>query len=154
VAFNLIDKVINFLPGERRPRMDDQYRIAFAVGAEFLRHIELRSKPEQIVEGLAEAIMGASDLTFDEVTLIFQPMLAGLYGFLQETCLDCPVACLDHPLRSMTEPFFSEIHPSRQTGMSKPSFGFRPLSAGPEPTPGHRGSKTKPSGKAGKKRKR
>jgi len=110
-AYPIVQKTLNLLPGDHRPRLEDQYAIAFAVSGPISDLARLKS-PELLEATVNRAISKASDLSDAEIEQITFPLLSGVIQFVKEVCKGCPVFCLDHLDEDMAEAFFSHEHPA------------------------------------------
>ena len=147
-AFPVVEGVLNLLPGARRPRLETQYAIAFAV-SEVAADLT-RFESDELLEATAmRAITGASDLSADEAERIVSRLLLGVMRFIEEVCADCPVACLVRLDEEMTAAFFSPDHPALDR--SAPAGG--PTPRGPRAPPDtRRGPRSKKRTRRSKKR--
>jgi hypothetical protein len=123
-ALATLTTVLEFLQGERRPREDERYEIAFVIGKAFVesalgagaRSLERRTR--RVVEELMEV----SQLTEEECLQVVMMTLPGLGEHLEEVCSDCPVACLDRPRSAVARAFFAPRHPMDAAGAGSAAF--------------------------------
>ncbi len=148
VAFEVLDKAANVLPGERRPRIEDQYRIAFAVGDMLPTH-DLTSPSWQTIEAPTDSIKDVTTLSEEESKSVAIPLIAGISSFVDEVCSKCPVRCLDRPDDVMKDAFFSDSIPGFAADGPRQPKTSRTSVTSPNQKP-RRGRKK--SGKSRKKR--
>ncbi len=124
VAFRTLDHSINLIAGDRRPRNDDLYDIAYAAAQV---HVEHRCKQTGSGEGIEQHIIRVvqdkntlSALSTEEARIIAGPIIDAMQEFSEQQCGHCLLDCLSHPQADAAQPFYSPQHP------------FQPKSSGTE----------------------
>ncbi len=115
VAFRALEHSINLIAGDRRPRSDDLYEIAYAATQV---HVEHRSKRTGSEEGIEQHIIRVvqekntlTDLTTEEARIIAGPIIDAMQEFSELKCAHCSLDCFSHPQVGAAQLFFSSQHP-------------------------------------------
>ena len=108
-----LDSIFDGLPGECRPREDERYATAFALGKTFADFMTSgKQNPiEQLARRMTGALRKSSRLSWEQrqqVVLLVLPLLG---SYLDEVCSICPVGCLEDPQARVEDEFFSPSHP-------------------------------------------
>ena len=108
-----LDSIFDSLPGESRPREDERYATAYALGKTFVDFmVSGQQEPiEQLARGMTSALRKSSRLSWEQrhhVVLMILPLLG---SYLEEVCAICPVGCLEKPRSRVEDVFFSPGHP-------------------------------------------
>ena len=108
-----LDAIFDSLPGESRPREDERYSTAFALGKTFADFmLSGQDKPvEYLARRMTSAIRKSSRLDWDQRHQVVAMILPLLGSFLEEVCGQCPVSCLERPKSKVEDIFFSPTHP-------------------------------------------
>ncbi len=108
-----LDGIFDSLPGECRPREDERYATAFALGKTFVDF--MMSGKQNPIEQLARRMTGAlrksSRLSWEQRQHVVLMVLPLLGSYLEEVCAICPVGCLQDPQAKVEDQFFSPNHP-------------------------------------------
>ncbi len=108
-----LDSIFDSLPGECRPREDERYATAFALGktfADFMMSAK-RNPIEQLARRMTGALRSSSRLSWEQRQQVVLMVLPLLGSYLDEVCAICPVGCLEDPQAKVDDEFFSPCHP-------------------------------------------
>ncbi len=104
-------EALRYLPGERRPRDEDHYAIAFQIAKTFVSMLLNVSKTAQEMGKLEKRLAKMARFSTEEIGQILTTILPKLTSFVEDVCSVCEVDCLSRPNTKMTEAFFSDDHP-------------------------------------------
>ena len=108
-----LDSIFDSLPGECRPREEERYATAFALGktfADFMMSAK-RNPIEQLARRMTGALRTSSRLSWEQRQQVVLMVLPLLGSYLDEVCAICPVGCLEDPQAKVDDEFFSPCHP-------------------------------------------
>lgn len=113
-ALLALERALDTVPGEARPREDAIHEVAFDIAKLFRDYVLLtrHSPPAKLSEQMARLLAAACELPADECHRLALMVLAGLVSFVDEVCGDCPVHCLNRPRAAMAQEYFSPMHPA------------------------------------------
>ena len=108
-----LDSIFDGLPGECRPREDERYATAFALGKTFADFMMSgKQNPiEQLARHMTGALRKSSRLSWEQRQHVVLMVLPLLGSYLDEVCAICPVGCLEDPQAKVEDEFFSPSHP-------------------------------------------
>jgi hypothetical protein len=109
-----LERALDTVPGEARPREDVVQEIAYEIAELFRDYVVLtrHSPPSLLSERMAAILADASELPKDECHRLALMLLAALVSFVDEVCGDCKVRCLNRPRAAVAAEFFSPMHPA------------------------------------------
>lgn len=115
-AFHSLESALLNLPGERRPREESKYAMAFEIGRTFT-NIVVKNKKDDIegdVSRLARRISQLTHLNLRESESIISTSFDNLISFFDEICASCPVGCVERPAARMNDHFYALYHPAEE----------------------------------------
>jgi hypothetical protein len=109
-----LERALDTVPGEARPREDVVQEMAFEIAGLFRDYVVLtsHSPPSLLSERMAAILASASELPKEECHRLALMLLAALVAFVDEVCGDCKVRCLHRPRAAVAAEFFSPMHPA------------------------------------------
>lgn len=115
-----LERALDTVPGEARPREDVVHEIAFEIAELFRDYVVLtsHSPPSLLSERMAEILSSSSELPKEECQRLSLMLLAALVSFVDEVCGDCKVRCLHRPRAAVAAEFFSPMHPALSLPMA------------------------------------
>jgi hypothetical protein len=113
-ALMALERAVEAMPGEARPREDVVQEAAHGVAQLFRDYVtsNRQSPPGQLSDRMAEIIAVATQLPAAECHRVSLMLLASLVAFVDEVCGSCPSHCLNRPRASFAAEFFSPMHPA------------------------------------------
>lgn len=111
-----LQRALSLLPGDVRPRDEQQEQAAFAMAADLRRFLldRRRSDVKALAGRLAEELVTTCFLPSELASALALSVLLTATRFVDEVCGRCPVRCIDQPARSVGDAYFAPGHPARR----------------------------------------
>lgn len=111
-----LQRALSLLPGDVRPRDEQQEQAAHAMAVDLRRFLldRRRSDVKALAGRLAEELVTTCFLPSELASALALSVLLTATRFVDEVCGRCPVRCIDQPARSVGDAYFAPGHPARR----------------------------------------